>query len=293
MFRLISSQNRHHSFFVCYIIWLLIVNVGSFTMKSNLHRYNNYNNLWNDDHRREPKYKRYETRTQHSNNADEIDTDYVGAGTLGDIMSDEDHMEQTNESAVIDHHDIQGSRIVLEESSNSISPTKSGLVTQVGGTLQSQFGAKVTNLSPLDRIALTSNGNLQRIFSSYYDAPVHVHVDSCVKRQLHPTLNDNDESSDVIWDRKVRLIVFDQIFCTATSVITVHSPDCVEMVNSGKVGLGQLFRFLDKLPTFTILDAGTTECGGLWRKYRLECAELTCDILEEFVPNAWELKNKS
>lgn len=86
-------------------------------------------------------------------------------------------------------------------------------------------------------------------------------------------------------------LIHDQIFCTATSVITVHSPDCVEMVNSGKVGLGQLFRFLDKLPTFTILDAGTTDSGGLWRKYRLECTELTCDILEEFVPNAWELKN--
>ena len=52
----------------------------------------------------------------------------------------------------------------------------SGLVTKTGGTLCSQFKSKIPNLSPLDRIALTANGNLQRIFSSYYDAPVHVFV---------------------------------------------------------------------------------------------------------------------
>lgn len=63
------------------------------------------------------------------------------------------------------------------------------------------------------------------------------------------------------------------------------------MVNSGKVGLGQLFRYLDKLPTFEIIDAGTTDSNGMWRKYKLECSEISCEILEEFVPNAWTLKN--
>ncbi len=87
-------------------------------------------------------------------------------------------------------------------------------------------------------------------------------------------------------------------FCKATSVITVHSSDCIRCVESGEVGIGQLFRHLDKLPTFNIIDAGRCVTsngdgmgnGGLWRRYTLESKELTCDILEEFVPNAWEMQ---
>eukprot|EP00551_Chaetoceros_affinis_P004022 CAMPEP_0203677710 /NCGR_PEP_ID=MMETSP0090-20130426/29224_1 /ASSEMBLY_ACC=CAM_ASM_001088 /TAXON_ID=426623 /ORGANISM="Chaetoceros affinis, Strain CCMP159" /LENGTH=216 /DNA_ID=CAMNT_0050544679 /DNA_START=54 /DNA_END=701 /DNA_ORIENTATION=- len=91
--------------------------------------------------------------------------DFVGAGTFGDIMSDP-----------ADEKD----RDSFPDSSVEV---KSGLVTSAGGTLQSQFGNKISSLSPLDRIALTANGNLQRIFSSYYDAPVHVHVDKCVQKE--------------------------------------------------------------------------------------------------------------
>ena len=100
-----------------------------------------------------------------------------------------------------------------------------GLVTSIGGTLQSQFGQKISQpqLSPLERIALTANGNLQRIFSSYYDAPVHVHIDKC--RRLIETHNgDGDveskynnenigmkEEEAAIWDRRVNLSVFGQV----------------------------------------------------------------------------------
>ena len=86
------------------------------------------------------------------------------------------------------------------------------------------------------------------------------------------------------------LIILLQVFCKATSAITVHSKNCVKIVESGEVGIGQLFRYLDKLPTFTIVDAGRCENGGLWRRYILECDELKCEILEEFVPNAWQLQ---
>ena len=73
-------------------------------------------------------------------------------------------------------------------------------------------------------------------------------------------------------------------------MVTVHSSQCRELVESGKVGIGQLFRYLDKLPKFTIIDAGRNEKGGLWRKYVLECNELTCGIYEEFSANAWEIR---
>ena len=71
---------------------------------------------------------------------------------------------------------------VSEKSFKPISLYNSGLVTCAGGTLQSQFGHKISNLSPIDRIALTANGNMQRIVSSFYDAPVHVYVERCKQR---------------------------------------------------------------------------------------------------------------
>jgi hypothetical protein len=138
---------------------------------------------------------------------------------------------------------------------------------------------------PLNRMALTANGNLQRLLSSYYDAPVAVVVDSCVRR-------DKEESTITIYDRVVRLQVYDRTFCTASSVITVRDKLCQELVESGQVGLGQLFRFLDVLPEFTLLDAGPSKHGGdgFWRDYLLECSELTCRIHENFVPGMWQIK---
>lgn len=93
-------------------------------------------------------------------------------GNFGDIMSQD-------EDAQID----------------SIEPSKSGLVTLDGGTLASKFGVT----SRLDRMALTANGNLQRLFSSFYDAPVRVVVDRC------------EQTSDELWDRVVHLMVHDQV----------------------------------------------------------------------------------
>jgi len=247
---------------------------------------------------------------------------YDGAGTLGDIMSctiediDEEKCDErmqmlgstvlsntnpttrtcvladTNSSTLINSVNTTKSELstvrVNEQSCKPISlyvrrdsSPKSGLVTSAGGTLQSQFGHKISNLSPIDRIALTANGNMQRIVSSFYDAPVHVYVEKCKQRCT--------TSDAKIWDRKVHLSVFNQVFCKATSVITVHSSECAELVRSEVIGIGQLFRHLDKLPTFALLDAGRTREGGLWRSYQLQCKELTCNIREELSVNVWEI----
>ena len=198
--------------------------------------------------------------------------DFTGAGTLGDIMSDESQFSECGLS-------------------------NAGLVTLDGGTLAARFGIT----SRLDRMALTANGNLQRLFSSYYDAPVHVVVDSCEQKTLQ------------LWDRVVHLTVLNQVrnqvlpetqvfcdteclkyrglqvFCSAHSIVTIHDPACQDLVQSGKVGLGQLFRYLDRLPTFELLDAGYLENGALWRLYELKCKEVSCRIREDFHPCAWEI----
>jgi hypothetical protein len=68
------------------------------------------------------------------------------------------------------------------------------------------------------------------------------------------------------------------------------------LIEEGTVGLGQLFRYLDKLPTFRLLDAGRTDeplqsefHGGIWRTYELQCEEMNCLIHEEFHRNAWDI----
>lgn len=150
---------------------------------------------------------------------------------------------------------------------------RDGLVTSETYSLAQVYGIH----HPLDRMAVTANGNLQRLFSSYYDAPVRVLVD--YSRQI----------SDSEWDRRVHLMVFDKTFCTADSFIQVHSKESQELVQSGKVGLGQLFRYLDILPEFALQAAGPTPDGGFWRNYTLDCAHVTCYIREVFCPGVWNL----
>ena len=240
------------------------------------------------------------------------DIDIVGGGTLGDIMSS---------SAVSD--DTVNDRLGSSNYNNSLRDKETtqqpaviaGLVTTEGGELNTRFQG--CNFTPMERIALTANGNLQRIFSSFYDAPVHVHVDFCVRRdscgehkgKAQIGLNDangldsttsnsaQNQHSDAVWDRVVHIYVHGKTFCKATSTIRVQSPVCVRLIEDGKVGLGQLFRYLNKLPTFSLLDAGRTEScsvsnefhGGMWRTYELQCEEMTCLIHEEFHNDAWNI----
>jgi hypothetical protein len=72
------------------------------------------------------------------------------------------------------------------------------------------------------------------------------------------------------------------------------------------VGIGQLFRHLDTLPQFTLLNAGRGYCNssidtdndivnsddttkGIWRLYELNSKDFSCRIKEEFVDNLFEL----
>lgn len=63
------------------------------------------------------------------------------------------------------------------------------------------------NFSSLERVVITANGNLQRIMSAYYGAPVTVKINKCIK-----------VSADV-FDREVELMVDGRSFCTATGKV--------------------------------------------------------------------------
>ncbi|EJK53951.1 hypothetical protein THAOC_26511, partial [Thalassiosira oceanica] len=64
------------------------------------------------------------------------------------------------------------------------------------------------------------------------------------------------------WDRTASIRVSGRTVCRASSVITIHSPECAVLIEEGSVGLGQLFRHLDRLPTFRLLDAGRSDADG-------------------------------
>ena len=136
---------------------------------------------------------------------EEETNDVVGAGTLGDIMAGSALSDTCEATDISDTNACQ-------------STISDGLVTKEGGELNSSFGCY---FSPMERIALTANGNLQRIFSSYYDAPIHVHVDSCARRDKKSVNSHNIsnlekfslriESDGAIWDRVVHLHVYEQV----------------------------------------------------------------------------------
>lgn len=184
-----------------------------------------------------------------------------GSGNFGDIMS-----------PTIDDADLL---------------FQDGLVSSETYSLEEIYGIS----NPLDRMAVTANGNLQRLFSSYYDAPVVVEMVHCT-RQKSPGASGIgvDVDATAIWERRVFLKIFDdQTFCTADSIVEVHSREVEDLVESGQVGIGQLFRHFNILPEFTLLAAGPTADGGIWRNYTLESDLVTCSIREVFCKNVWEL----
>lgn len=167
-----------------------------------------------------------------------------------------------------------------------------------------RFLDAVTAFSPLERIMLTANGNLQRLLSCYYGHPITVEVIKCER---------TDENN---FDREVDIMMGSKVICTATGKITVGSQQCLEAIESGKVGVGQLFRYLDTLPSFHLIGAGrvprstvtlsteqitqnyrySEQVGDsdedicLWREYDLKCPQLQCRFLERFSPGFLHFK---
>ena len=133
------------------------------------------------------------------------------------------------------------------------------------------------SFTPMERVVLTANGNLQRIMSAYYGSPVTVQVKKCQKV----------ENSSMLYDREVDLVSSGRVFCTAVGKIQLLDGSCVDAVESKKIGVGQLFRYLGALPRFVLHEAGRKEGGILWRRYSLSCDQLTCEFIETFAPDFW------
>eukprot|EP00123_Amoebidium_parasiticum_P000887 comp11806_c0_seq1/m.6418 comp11806_c0_seq1/g.6418 ORF comp11806_c0_seq1/g.6418 comp11806_c0_seq1/m.6418 type:complete len:106 (-) comp11806_c0_seq1:315-632(-) len=65
---------------------------------------------------------------------------------------------------------------------------------------QSTWVSLPEDFTPLERVILTANGNLQRVMSSYYNAKVDVHIVY------------NRPKGSGLYDRQVELLVFGKVF---------------------------------------------------------------------------------
>ncbi|CAM9736268.1 unnamed protein product, partial [Chrysoparadoxa australica] len=66
--------------------------------------------------------------------------------------------------------------------------------------------------------------------SSYYNAPVSINICQC------------EEVIPGTYNRVVELQISGHKFCTAHSIIALHSDACIEAVRGKSIGIGQLFR---------------------------------------------------
>ena len=129
---------------------------------------------------------------------------------------------------------------------------KNGLTTV---TTVSTVDSELSKFSPLERILLTANGNLQRIVSAYHATSVKVNV----------IYNVEAPNSPGVFLRQVTLSLSDNAvpFCRATSKVIVTCPTMKEAIASNKIGIGQLFRHFDTLPVFTLRRAQRGRVGDV------------------------------
>ncbi|KAI9298271.1 hypothetical protein K502DRAFT_286721 [Neoconidiobolus thromboides FSU 785] len=142
------------------------------------------------------------------------------------------------------------------------------------------------NYSPIERIALTANGNLQRILSAFYNSKIKVEIVKNVQRDLE------QGSESIIFDREVDLVCNDKILCSAKSVITVEKEEYKSMIKSQQVGVGQLFRVLSILPKFRLIEVGRLDSDNrLYRTYSLSAEGVDCLITETFAKDIFQFSD--
>ncbi|QRV80172.1 hypothetical protein RhiJN_08187 [Ceratobasidium sp. AG-Ba] len=143
-----------------------------------------------------------------------------------------------------------------------------------------------SNLSGIERVALSAKGDLQRTLSAYFSHPISV-----ARGYTSPDPSAPVSSASLLNPleqvRSVDLVCRGRVVCMCTSTVRMTSPAAAELVLIDKYPIGQVFRSLGRAPAFQLLDVGINEDGkGLWRIYTLETDEFQCRIREEFPDRA-------
>ncbi|KAF5338600.1 hypothetical protein D9611_012782 [Ephemerocybe angulata] len=140
------------------------------------------------------------------------------------------------------------------------------------------YNAKTTSISypwpsevtGVERIALSAQGDLQRVLSAFFARPIVIAlVYSNTLRQKTPqsppeplvlpnpqAIASASPTSPITQTRQVHLLCGGKIACTATSIVRITSPDIAHLFLEEKYAIGQMFRRLEKVPAFELLSVG-------------------------------------
>ncbi|KAJ3746969.1 hypothetical protein EV360DRAFT_89920 [Lentinula raphanica] len=137
--------------------------------------------------------------------------------------------------------------------------------------------------SGLERIMLAAQGDLQRLLSAYFADAINVEV---LYATNTPRITPASSSSPIIQTRKVQLKCRSVVVCTATSTVTLTSPECEALILDDKFAIGQTFRQMKQVPDFMLkkVEVEEVEDGEeeLRRTYTLTSPGIECEILEVF-----------
>ena len=136
------------------------------------------------------------------------------------------------------------------------------------------FAKSRIEFSPAQRVALTANGNLQRVLSAYHNERVTIRVLSHERESLG------------LWRRRVVLELADRPACVARSSVVARTRTAIEEASKGG-GLGQLFSELGGKQEFSLLEVARAETT-FSRVYVLSNAHLVCHIEEVMPLNLFE-----
>ncbi|KAF9460564.1 hypothetical protein BDZ94DRAFT_1238413 [Collybia nuda] len=172
------------------------------------------------------------------------------------------------------------------------------------------------DVTAVERIALSAQGDLQRVLSAFFARPISIALvysntnsyDTPDSPGIPLTLPNPaiiaaaSDTSPLIQTRQVHLQCSGKIVCTATSTVRMTSPWCAHLFLEEKYAIGQMFSRMEKVPAFELLAVGLGPVDGgsgmdsqsdsylghyrrhnqLWRRYRLFVPDFECEILEVF-----------
>ncbi|KAG0334020.1 hypothetical protein BG004_000595 [Podila humilis] len=127
-----------------------------------------------------------------------------------------------------------------------------------------------------ERMLLTANGNLQRLISALFNMTVSVEI---LENTQVPLTPDEDPAVFARFQREVNLICKNKIVCNAKSQVFVKDQQVYDLVVNKGVGIGQIFRYLDRLPSFELHTLGRSD-KTFWREYSLHIPGVHCRLLE-------------
>ena len=94
-----------------------------------------------------------------------------------------------------------------------------------------------------------------------------------------------------VHDRQVALLLDGRQLMLAKSTVFITKPEWASLVDSGEVGIGELFRHFSELPTFTLHACGKG-ADYFWRQYQLQASGMVCQINETFTTDAFGLSSE-